>query len=102
MDGNYGGSLDFRVRRANLIVFLDFPRRVTVPGVLRRRLRRKRPDEIPGCPERVTYEFLRWIWRFQRDDRPSLLAAVSAAGSNEHMIQLTSRREVVEWLRSPS
>ncbi len=35
LDGNYGGSLDLRLPRTELIVFLDLPRRVTIPRVLR-------------------------------------------------------------------
>ena len=32
MDGNYSGTLDVRLARADTVVFLDLPRRVTIPG----------------------------------------------------------------------
>jgi len=82
MDGNYTSALDLRLPSADTIVFLDLSRRVPIPRVLRRGLRWRaqvRPGMAPDCPERVTAEFLRWLWRFPSQGRRRLLTAIDTA-----------------------
>ncbi|MEN3280729.1 MAG: hypothetical protein V7607_1869 [Solirubrobacteraceae bacterium] len=101
MDGNYSSTLDLRVPVADTIVFLDLPRRVTLPSVLARQLRwhgRVRPEMAPDCRERVSIEFAQWLWRFPRDGRRRLLDVMAAAGAEDRVIRLTSRRAVNAWL----
>lgn len=101
MDGNYGGTLDLRIPAADLIVFLDLPRRITIPRVLRRWLRyrgRNRPDLGAGCPERMDPGFVAWLWNFPRASRVRLTAAVDEADAWGRVVRLRSPREVRAWL----
>jgi adenylate kinase family enzyme len=103
MDGNYSSTLDLRIPVADTIVFLDLPRRVTLPSVLTRQLRwygRVRPEMARGCRERVSIEFARWLWRFPRDGRQRLLDVIATASAEDRVIRLTSRRAVNAWLRT--
>lgn len=96
IDGNYQGSLERRLARADAVVFLDLPRWRCVVGVLGRVLRghgRSRADMAPGCPERFDLEFLRYVWRFRRDKRPKLIAALERY-ERARVFVLTSRRQV--------
>ncbi|MGH3548067.1 MAG: DNA topology modulation protein FlaR [Pseudonocardiaceae bacterium] len=105
MDGNYSRSLDVRLPRAQHVVFLDLPRRVTIPRVLWRTWRwrgRSRPDMASGCPERITLEFLQWIWRYPRDGRQRVLSAIGDAGAESRVVHLSSRRAVRRWLTALS
>src|SRR5918992_1400387 len=64
MDGNYGGTLDVRLAACDTVVFLDVPRVICLWRILRRRLqfrRGTRADMAPRCPERLTWEFVRWV-----------------------------------------
>ncbi|MBO4141627.1 hypothetical protein J5U46_15835 [Micromonospora tulbaghiae] len=36
-----------------------------------------RPDRPEGCPERLDLDFLPYVWRYPRDSRPRVLAALS-------------------------
>ena len=101
MDGNYSSTLDLRLPVADTIVFLDLPRRVTLRRVLARRLRwhgRVRPEMPEGCEERISLDFVRWLWRFPRAGRRRLLDAIALAGVEHRVIRLTSRRDVAAWL----
>ncbi|KPM54126.1 adenylate kinase [Frankia sp. R43] len=101
MDGNYAGTLDLRLPAADLILFLDLPRRVTVPRVLWRRIRwhgRTRPDVRPGCPEHVTGEFLAWLWTYPRSGRVRLVTAITEADAWSRVVRLRSPRQVRRWL----
>lgn len=101
MDGNYGGTLDLRIAAADLIVFLDLPRRITIFRAVRRWTRwhgRSRPDMGPECPEKIDMSFLRWLWSYPRDSRSRLLRAVDAHGAAARLVRLCSPREVRLWL----
>jgi len=80
IDGNFAGTLAERAARADLILFLDYPLWRSLWGVLRRWMRHHglaRPDMADGCPENFDLAFLLYIWRFRRDERPRMLAAMA-------------------------
>jgi adenylate kinase family enzyme len=82
MDGNYSGTLDLRLRACDTVVFLDVPRLVCLWRILLRRLRfrgRSRPDVAEGCAERLTWEFVRWVWTYPRRRRPRVMEQLRAA-----------------------
>lgn len=102
IDGNYGSTLEIRVPAADIILFLDLPRLTSLLSVIRRRIRyhgRSRPDLNPGCPERLDREFLNWLWRFPKDERPQILGHLARVGPQQRLITLHSRREVDHFLR---
>jgi adenylate kinase family enzyme len=98
-DGNYGRTLDLRLAAADTVLFLDMPRRITIPSIVWRWLRnRGTPVQAPGCPERVSWEFLRWVWNYRRDSRPRVLAALAAHAGDATVITLRSRADVKEFV----
>ena len=80
IDGNYTETLDIRLPAADTIVFLDFPRRTCVRGILVRELTptgRRRPDLAEGCPPKYDREFFRFVWSFRAAERPRVLDAIA-------------------------
>lgn len=101
LDGNYGGTLDLRLAACDAVVFLDLPRLVCLAGVLRRRVRfagRPRPDAAPGCPEQLTWEFVRWVWEYPRTRRPGILRRLAALPPDRRVVRLRSRAAVGRFL----
>lgn len=101
MDGNYGGTLPLRLAACDTVVFLDLPRVVCVARALRRWRRhagRTRPDMAPGCPERLSLEFLRWIWDYPRTRRPGILRQLAALGDGQRVVVLRSDGEVERFV----
>ena len=101
MDGNYGGTLDLRIPAADLIVFLDLPRRITIPRVLRRWARwhgRNRPDLAANCPERLDLAFLAWLWRYPSTSRNRLADSIAEHHAGHRVVRLCTPREVRLWL----
>ena len=98
MDGNYGGTLDIRLPRADMVVLLDQPRRLTLYRAFRRRMLRNRVDDLEGSPERITWEFLLWIWRYPKLGRKILLEKVEEYGGGAEFVRLRSPKAVAEWL----
>jgi adenylate kinase family enzyme len=97
MDGNYGGTLDVRLAACDTVVFLDLPRVTCLWRVLRRRLefrRGTRPDVAPGCPERLTWEFVAWVWTYPGRRRPAILRRLAGLRPDQRAIVLSSKRSV--------
>ena len=87
IDGNYGSTFDIRMPECDSIFFFDFPTRLCLWRALKRSTlhrKRVRPDMAPGCPERIDFEFYKWIWNFRKDNRPHIFKMLEryAAGKN--------------------
>jgi len=101
MDGNYGGTLDVRLARADTVVFLDLPRLLCLWRIVSRAIRhwgRARPDMPPGCPERLSWEFVVWVWGYPSRRRPEILAKLEALRGEKQVFVISSRREVSAFL----
>lgn len=101
MDGNYGGTLDARFAACDTIIFLDVARLVCLWRVVSRWLRhrgRSRPDMTPGCPERLTWEFVTWIWTYPSRRRPEILRRLAALGRAKRVIVLRSSAAADDFL----
>ncbi len=98
-DGNYGGTLDLRLARADTLIILAYPRSVCLAGALRRALLNRGEElQAPGCPERLDPGFLRWVWRYPKDSRPKLDAAIARHQVHLDVIELRSRKRAAEFL----
>ena len=99
IDGNYRSTLALRLESADTAIFLDFPRWPCLGRAMRRSVfgfDRQRPDTADGCREKLDPEFLGFIWRFRREYRPRLLAALD--GFPAEKILLRSPAEVGRFL----
>jgi adenylate kinase family enzyme len=97
MDGNYAGTFDIRMPRAQVIVFLDIDRFTCLAGVTKRVLANwgsSRPDMGPDCPERFDPSFMRYIWNFPSKSRPQIIAAITTLGAHAEIVHVRSRREI--------
>lgn len=98
-DGHYNGTLDIRLKRANTVIVLDFNKFVCLYGAIKRFLQnhgRTRPDMAEGCPEKIDWEFVCWIWNFNRKERPVMMKKLANFGGN--VIILKTRKQVNEFL----
>lgn len=99
VDGNYGGTFDVRFASADTVIVLALPRYRCVARVLRRTLEHHgRAVQAAGCPERLDLTFLKWVWRYPRDGRPRLDAALDRYRLNLRVIELTSSLQVERFL----
>lgn len=97
IDGNYGRSMAIRLDRADTIVFMDFPRLTCVWRVFKRWLMyrgKTRPDLAPGCPERLDWEFVKWVWGYRHRSRPSVLERIERRSAGSEVFVLRTQVEV--------
>lgn len=82
LDGSYSGTLDLRLPRAQLIIYLDIPNWRCVWNIVKRRIKyasytgKTRPGMPPGCPETIFFSFLKWVWKYPKHDRPKVFEAI--------------------------
>ena len=100
LDGNYNRTLPKRLEKCDTVIYLDFSRFACLMGVAKRVLTTYgtvRPDMAEGCPERFDWEFLQWVWNFNKNKRKKYYDLLSAQTGKEIYI-LKNRREVKRFL----
>ena len=99
IEGNYSGTLDIRLPRADCALWFDYPRWIAFPRIAKRIITsygQVRPDMAPGCPEQIDRGFLRWVWDFPAQSRPLIVAALAKHG--QHLTPHIFRRDR-DWAR---
>lgn len=102
MEGNYNRTLAERMRHCDTIIYLDFSRFACLMGVLKRVITTYgtvRPDMGEGCPERFDWEFLQWVWNYNKNKRESNYRLLNEATHAETIV-LKNRRAVKKFLKS--
>ena len=101
MDGNFNRTMPERIARCDTIIYLDFNRLACLCGVVKRVLTTYgtvRPDMGEGCPERIDFTFLKWVWNYNREKRDRNYRLLSEA-SHAQTIVLKNRRAVKKFLQ---
>jgi adenylate kinase family enzyme len=101
MDGNYSGTLDVRLKACDTVIFLDMGRALCLWRVLKRLLmyrKGSRPDMAEGCPERLTPEFILWIWNYPRRTRPKVARMLESNPLGKRIVWLRSQSDVKRFL----
>lgn len=105
MDGNYLQTLPLRLEAADTVIFLDFPRSLCLWRVIKRRFEyrgKSRPDMAPGCPEKIDWEFLKWIWRFPKVNKPWIMELLELKGDGKQIFILKNSKQVAEFVEKIS
>lgn len=99
IEGNNSKTLDFRLQRADCVIFLDFNRFFCIYRIFKRRIKnhgKTRPDMTEGCPEKIDLEYLRFVWNFPKRFRKTALE--KACNSGKAFYHLKSRRQVAKFI----
>ncbi len=81
IDGNYGGTMEYRVARADKVIHLDFPTHICLYRTFRRMLagigKKREAEFVEGCEERFDWKFLWFVFNYKRAHRPRDLAKLA-------------------------
>ncbi|MQB43127.1 AAA family ATPase [Rhizobium sp. ICMP 5592] len=97
MDGTNTTTFDLRLPRTDLVIWVRMPRLLCLWGAVSRWFKwigRTRPEMAPGCPEKIEWQFLRFIWTFEQVYSPRIIAGLAEHGPDIPVLQLTSRRQM--------
>ncbi|MFD1885523.1 DNA topology modulation protein [Paenibacillus wenxiniae] len=97
IDGNYSRTMDLRLKRADLIIWLDIPRRVCLYRVIKRWIQydgRTRPDLNEACPEKIDWAFLRWVWNYPKRTRPRTIAKLQQLEPHQQVVRIHNNKQL--------
>jgi len=101
IDGNFIRTLDIRVKEADTVIFFDMPRYLCMYRIVKRRfmyLGKSRPDITEGCKEKLDFEFVSWVWNFNKNVRPKILKRLNESFQGENLIVFKSKSQVKKYL----
>jgi adenylate kinase family enzyme len=103
IDGNNPKSLDLRLPRADIVLWVRMPRWLCLWSIVKRGFAYRgstRPDMAPGCPERMPDNaFLSYVWNFEREDVPEFMEGIRLHGPSVPIFQLKSRADMARLLQ---
>lgn len=99
IEGNYGSTMELRLPRADLILYLDYPIPLCLYRIVKRYLQyrgRTRPDLSDGCEERLDPAFLLYVARW--NSGPRLRTEAKIEGYEDKIVRLASPKQLDQWL----
>ena len=96
IDGNYKNTLEIRLARAELVIWYRLSRYDCITGYLKRLakgmfINSSRPDMAEGCKEKPDFEFIKYIWNFNKIQEKQT-AEILAGYPNVKIITFRSRK----------
>lgn len=103
IDGNYGATMDARFASADTIVYLDEGALRCTWRILARMWRTRgkaRPDLNEGCLERLTWDFVPFVWytiTFNWRKRPKVLSRLEPLSDDARTVVILRGRRGAAW-----
>ena len=97
IDGNYGRTVEMRLKECDTVFLFDLPTEVCLQGVTNR-LGKKR-YEMPWIEKELDPEFETYIKGFASDSLPRLYELIEKYGTEKQVIIFKSRKEADDFLK---
>lgn len=97
IDGNYGSTMEMRMKECDTVFFLDYPSEICLEGI-RQRQGKPRPD-IPWTETEDDEEFLEFIRSYEGQSRPKVLELLKMY-SDKSIFVFKSREEADGYINS--
>ncbi len=101
VEGDHIQTQPLRFAVSDTIVFLDFPQWLCLWRTLKRfvlNCGRSRLGMAKGCPERLNWTLLKWVWRYPLDNRAQVTSNIKEFGSGCKVIILRNSKEAKQFL----
>lgn len=99
IEGNYASTLPVRLASADTVIFLDLPAITCLAGILQRRWRYRGGQHArDGVYDRITWNFVRYIWGYRKTMRPKVRKLITEHAHTAQLITLTSRTDTTQFL----
>lgn len=101
IDGTYNSTLKQRLEKADFIIYLDYSSIAQIKGVLGRFIRNhgKEKQEIPGCNEKMSWEFFLWVVNWRKNKRKTIIENIKEV-DNDKIYIFKTRRQLNKWYKN--
>jgi len=103
IDGNYGSTMDRRLKRADTVIYLDFPIYKCLWRITKRILKYRgteRPDMTTGCKERFDLEFYHYVATFNLLRRKPILDKIKNLDNSKKVLIFKSDKQTEAYLKT--
>lgn len=103
LDGNYGATLDIRLKNSDTIIFLDINKFTCLARAVWRSIRsygKARSDMAAGCKEQFDINFAKWILEYPAKNKPEILRRLAGLSPEKNIIILRSTKEIEAFLKA--
>ena len=100
IDGNYSKTLNERLNKADLIIWLDYSTFMQLKGVLKRffKTHHKERPEIPGCKERLNFTFMKYVATYNKNKRHIIEDNLKNIPKDKVLI-FKKQKDLNKWLK---
>lgn len=100
IDGNYNKTLKERFDNADLIIWLNYSTYMQLKGVLKRFLktRNRERTEIPGCKERLDFNFIKYVITYNKKKRPEIIEMLKEVPKDKVLI-FKKQKDLNRWIK---
>ena len=95
IDGNYGSTMELRLKECDTVFFLDFPLKVCIEGISERK--GKPRSDMPWVETEDDEEFLEFIRNYNTDSKPAVMELLSRYNYKDIYV-FRSREEAEEYI----
>ena len=101
IDGTYHHTLKQRFERADLIIWLDYSTFTQLKGIFKRFIKNpnKEKPEIPGCRERLKFEFVKYVFFYNKNKRHYIEDNLKNVDNKKIMI-FKKQKDLNKWVKS--
>ncbi|URZ07380.1 DNA topology modulation protein [Clostridium felsineum] len=102
IDGNYGSTMDIRLKEADTIVCFNLSRTICLFRAFKRyisNINKVRDDMAEGCKENFDFEFAKYIWDFPKSFGERNLKIINE-NSNKKIIIFKKRNDANNFIKS--
>ena len=103
LDGNYGGTMDIRLAKADTVIFLDYPSWIKVWRVLKRfwiNRNKSRPDMPENCPEQIDWPFIVYVANYNKSRKPGIMKKLANLRSDQTAIILKNDKQTRAFIQT--
>jgi adenylate kinase family enzyme len=104
IEGMATRHFDYRLAKADVIIFLDIPLYICLYRIFKRALLNFGKvffSSAPGCKERIPdREFLTYVWNFNRKQKPEVKALLNTYKNDKKIFVIKNQRELEELIKS--
>ena len=88
------------VDKADLIIWLDYSTFIQLKGIFKRyfKMRNNERPEIPGCRERLNFDFIKYVVTYNKKKRPIIVNYLNDV-PKEKILIFKKQKDLNQWLK---